>query len=99
MVLGWFNAKDADEFGKTLAGFYDEKFRANTQAADRKIATKQQKLVAEILALTAQFKEQHKPNAFQKAKLGNSFKWRMRDLGHNNELIDLLTKDILLALR
>jgi hypothetical protein len=99
MVLGWFNAKDAEEFGNTLAVFFDEKFRANEKAKDHKIVVKQQKLIADILSKAQQFKTRNKLNAYQKAKLGNAFKWKLRDLGHDSALIDLMTKDLMVALK
>ena len=99
MVLGWLNAKEAEAFGNSLAEFFDEKFRANTKAKDQKIAAKQQKLVSEVLTKAQQYKAAHKLNAYQKAKLGNAFKWKLRDLGHDSELIDLMTKDLMFALR
>lgn len=98
MILGWFNAREAEEFGNSLAEFFDEKFRANEKARDPKFGAKQQKLVAEVLSRAQQFKAKHKLNAYQKAKLGNTFKWKLRDLGHNTELIDVVTKDLMIAL-
>ena len=99
MVLGWFNTKEAEEFGNTLASFFDEKCRANMKANDHKVLAKQQKLVAEVMSKAQHFKATHKLNTYQKAKLGNAFKWKLRDLGHETQLIDLMVKDLMFSLR
>lgn len=99
MVLGWFNAKEAEAFGNGLAVMFDEKFHANARAKQEKVAAKQEKLVAEVMSQARQYKIAHKLNAYQKAKLGNAFKWKLRDLGHDARLVDLMTKDLLLAMR
>ncbi len=99
MITGWFDASEAEAFGNMLAEFYGEKFRETEKAAAHKKIGKQQKLVAQVLLKAQQFKATHKLNPYKKAKLGNAFKWKLRDLGHHAELIDQMTKDLMLALR
>jgi len=99
MISGWLDAREVEAFGNELAEFYDAKFRENEKASNHKKAEKQQKLIAQCLQKARQFKTTHKLNFYKKAKLGNAFKWKLRDMGHDGQLIDLLTKDILLALR
>lgn len=98
-MFSWFDSSEAERFGSELAEFYDEKVRAAGKADGRKNAGRQQKLIAQMLLRAQQFKSSHKLNFYKKAKLGNAFNWKLRDLGHDPELIELLTKDILLALR
>lgn len=99
MISGWFDAKEAEAFGNMLAEFYDEKFRETEKAAGHQKLGKQQKLVAQVLLKAQQFKLNRKLNPYKKAKLGNAFKWKLRELGHHAELIDQMTKDLMLALR
>lgn len=99
MILSWFDAKAAVDFGHSLADFYDKQSRLNAKASNQKIADKQQKLVAQLLLKARQFNAAHKLNAYQKAKLGNAFKWKLHDLDHDTELVDVLTKDLMIALR
>lgn len=99
MIAGWFDASEAEQFGNELAEFYDEKFRANTKAGSHKKEEKQKKLVDQVLLKARQYGATNKPNFFKKAKLGNAFKWKLKDLGYDDELVDLLTKDVLFALR
>lgn len=99
MITGWFDAREAEAFGNMLAEFYDEKFHTIEKAAAHKKLGKQQKLVAQVLLKAEQFKAAHKLNPYKKAKLGNAFKWKLRELGHHAELIDQMAKDLMLALR
>ena len=99
MILGWFNAKEAVAFGQSLAEFYDMQSKAILKAGDRKAAEKQQKLASQVLTKVQQFRAMHKLNAYQKAQFGNAFKWKLRDLGHDSQLVDSMTKDLMIALR
>lgn len=98
-MFAWFDSSEAERFGSELAEFYDEKVRAVGKAVERKHADRQQKLIAQMLLRAQEFKSSHRLNFYMKARLGNAFKWKLRDLGHDVELVELLTKDILLALR
>jgi hypothetical protein len=99
MILGWFDARDAEEFGKSLAEFYDKQSQVNAGAKESKMTDKQQKLVAQVLVKAQQFRTSHKLNLYKKAKLGNAFRWKLRDLGHDVRVIDMITKDLMYALR
>ena len=99
MILGWFDARAAVDFGHSLADFYDKQSKLNAKASNQKIADKQQKLVAQLLLKARQFNAEQKLNAYQKAKLGNAFKSKLHDMGHDAGLVDVLTKDLMFALR
>lgn len=99
-MFAWFDSSEAERFGSELAEFYDGVVRAAGGKADgRKHVGRQQKLIAQVLVRAQQFKMSHKLNLYKKAKLGNAFNWKLRDLGHDADLVELLTKDVLLALR
>lgn len=99
MIFSWFDAKGEAEFGTGLAESYDKKFREIERAADKKKEEKRLKLVANVLSDARQYAKTHKLNVYKKAQLGNAFKWKLKDLGHDEKLVDLLTKDVLLALQ
>ncbi len=73
--------------------------QSKRRADHKKLAEKQQKLVAQVLLKAQQFKAMHKLNAYQKAQLGSAFKWKLRDLGHDSQLVDSMTKDLMIAMR
>ncbi len=99
MVLDWFSASEEIAFGNKLAEHFDREWRAVENKAGHKQKDKAQKIIAQVLQQAQQFGRTHKLNIYKKSQLGNSFKWKLAEFGHSKELIDTLTKDILLALR
>lgn len=98
MLFSWFDAREEYEFGTRLAEFCDQKFREIAKAADSKQEEKRRKLIAQTLQQVSQFAASRRLNIYKKAKLGNAFKWKLADLGHDKELVDTLTKEVLLVL-
>lgn len=97
-MFGWLSTQDAETFGNTLAEAYDAKCRSLSGMTDRKQMARQEKAIVEIVLQAKSYRQEKKPNVLQKAALGNVFKWKLKDLGYDDEHIDALTKEILLAL-
>ena len=97
MLLAWFDASEARNFGKTLADFYIEKIPPNS-TDQKKIAKKEQDIINKMIKQIAQFKLQHKLNIYKKAQLGNTFKWELRNAGYNTAFTDALTTTLMVAL-
>lgn len=98
MVLSWFDAGDAVAFGEELARYYDAEFQSIAKANARKQDDRRQKLIAKVLQRARDFGAAQGPNFYQKARLSNRVKWVLKDLGHDDALIDLLVKEVLLAM-
>jgi hypothetical protein len=98
-VFSWFDAGEVIAFGEKLAEYYDQEWRALESKAAHKQEDKRNKLVTQVLQQAQAFGKERKLNGYKMARLGNAFKWKLIDLGHEKELIDLLTKDVLIALR
>lgn len=52
----------------------------------------------EMFRQIEKFKTEHQMNFYKKAKLGNAFKWALLEAGYNTEVVDNLTKELLLKL-
>ncbi len=98
-MFSWFNASEEVALGNRLAEYYDQGWRELERKTSHKQEDKRRRLIAQVLEQAQQFGATHKLNVYKKAKLGNAFKWTLTDLGHDKDLVDLLAKDILLALR
>ena len=100
MLKSWFDASEAQEFGKKLAEAYSaedsildkKKSKANTM-------NKRAKLLGKLTSSVRQFGQTHHLNIYKKAKVGNAFKWALLEKGYDAEFVDLLTKEVLLALK
>jgi len=60
-----------------------------------KSTAKQQEVVTKMLLQIQIFKANHKLNLYKKAKLANSFKWKLMDANYQPEIVDELTKTVL----
>jgi hypothetical protein len=96
MIFDWFDARAASEFGITLAEFIAQRIPLSSDKP--KSGKKQQEIFQKAASQITQFKSRKKLNVYTKAKLANSFKWKLLDLGYDKELVDEMTKELLVAL-
>jgi hypothetical protein len=96
MVLSWFDASEAKEFGASLAHFYIERIPADDSGGKNKSISKKQEVINKMFQQMERFKLEHKLNIYKKAQLGNAFKWALKDAGYNLEFVDQLTKNLML---
>lgn len=91
MLPSWLDAKPSIEFGESLARFFIENVPHGPQVSEKKFAVKTSAALEKMDRQIGTFKAEHKLNIYTKAKLGNAFKWALRDSGHDREYIDKLT--------
>lgn len=96
-MLSWFDARNAQQFGATLADFYIERVPVGEadKKADKKSEKKRQEALQKIVAQVEIFKINNKLNLYKKAKLGNAFKWKLLDSGYPADVADELTRMVL----
>ena len=94
MLLSWFDASEAKEFGASLANFYIERLPLD---APNKPA-KAQEVLTKMLQQIARFKLKYRLNVYKKAQLGNTFKWTLKDAGYDAHFVDALTKELMIDL-
>jgi hypothetical protein len=95
-MLKWLDAKDEQAFGKSMAQFYSERVPFESPFSKKKFAAKTQETLKKLDLQIQQFKSSHALNVYKKAKLGNAFKWTLRDAGYDNEYVDELTEWLML---
>lgn len=96
MVLSWFDARAAKEFGASLARFYIERIPPGEVDENKKALAKKQEVVSKMYQQMERFKLENKLNIYQKAQLGNAFKWALKDAGYPTGFVDDLTKNLML---
>ena len=97
-MLKWLDAKDEQAFGKSIAQFYSERVPFESPFSKKKFAAKTQETLKKLDLQVQQFKSDHPLNVYKKAKLGNAFKWTLRDAGYDGEYVDELTEWLMLRL-
>ena len=109
MLFSWFDAREAENFGQTLAQFLFERIPPSTAEKPAKSAkpgkkdkpninAKQSAVIEKLFLQIAVFKLNNKLNMYKKAKLGNTFKWELLDKGYEPQFVDAITKNLMLRL-
>ena len=99
MVIGWFDASKAKQFGKRLAETFSEGYPVLDKKTEKASMNKRAKALTKLVLDVRQFAQQDKPNFYAKAKLGNAFKWTLLEKGYDLEFVDDVTKEVILALK
>lgn len=89
-MFGWLDAAKAEEFGSSLAGFFIDKMPPDQQLNESKVASKTQYVLDKMSVQVNAFKRGQTLNAYQRAKLANKFKWKLRDAGYEQAYIETL---------
>ena len=95
-MISWFDARDAQKFGVTLAEFFMERIPLEQPHKKIKSLAKKQEVLDKMFSQIPAFKMKHRLNIYKKAKLGNSYKWTLLDADYDPELVDELTKLLML---
>jgi hypothetical protein len=92
IIFSWFNAAEAKKFGAQLAQFFIQNMLPTVSYGDKAFTQKADKVLHQMAGQVLQFKRDHPLNTYQKAQLGNSFKWVLRDAKVDPDYTDKLTK-------
>ena len=95
-MFAWFNAKEAIEFGESLALFFAERIPPESKLDGKGLSNKIEKALDEVKLRVVAFRKTHSLNIYKRAQLGNAFKWKLHESGFDSELVDELTKIVVL---
>lgn len=91
-MLGWFDAKRAEEFGTSLAQTFIEKIPPDHQLNESKVASKTEYLLNKMTVQIKSFKQKERLNIYKTAKLGNAFRWTLKDAGYDDAFTEKLVE-------
>ena len=99
-LFGSVSGKQVDEFAKSLvsdiARYYPP---VETADGPRKASQKKVASVLEgALNKAVDFKRKHKLGIYKTARLGNTFRWELKELGYNETFIEAMVKDLVIRL-
>ena len=98
-LLGILDTRELEEFATTLANDLGRRFPPASEKRTDPGAKNQIKVILEGLGARAvRYQTEHKLGIYKKAKLGNVFKWRLKELGYSEEFAERATKDIITRL-
>ncbi len=96
MPFGWFNAREAKEFGIELARFYMERVPLDAPPGKPKRAEKRAEVLDKMALQIARFRQSRRLNFYKRAQFGNAFRWALVDAGYDTADADEVTNFLLL---
>ena len=92
--------KDLDEFSRSLARELAEHTAVDGdgEALSKKQKRKLGKSLDRIYLKAAEYQLEHKLGIYGRARLGNTFKWELKEMGYEDEFVDEATKRLVLSL-
>jgi hypothetical protein len=98
--FGSVSGKQVDEFAKALVSEIATYYPPAPDASGARKAS--QKKVASVLegALkkAVDFKNQHKLGIYKTARLGNTVRWQLKEMGYSEQFTEALVKDLVVRL-
>ena len=98
-IFKMFDTKELEQFATGLAEDLGRRFPPASEARTDTGAKNQVKVILDGLAARAlRYHEQNRLGVYKKAKLGNVFKWKAKDLGYSDGFAERATKEIITRL-
>jgi hypothetical protein len=95
-LFGSVSSKQVDEFSKSLAQGLAKRYPPLLDKdGERKLSQKRLTAILEDTYQKAvEFKRQHRLGVYKKARLGNTFRWELEELGYSKQFIDTATEGL-----
>jgi hypothetical protein len=96
-LFGSASGKAVDQFAKGLAQEIAKRYppAMDKGGAERKISQKRLSTVLEeTFAQAVEFRKQHKLGIYKKARLSNTFRWELEELGYTKQFIEVATEGL-----
>src|SRR5438270_6730296 len=98
-IIKILDTRELEEFAKGLADDLARRFPPASESRTDPGAHHQIKVILEGLAARAvRYREEHKLGIYRKAKLGNVFRWKLKELGYSEAFVERATKEIVTRL-
>lgn len=99
-IFGSVSGKQVDEFAKGLvaeiAAYYPP--AADTEGARKATQKKVASVLESALKKAVDFKKQNNLGIYKTARLSNTVRWQMTDMGYSKQFVEALVKDLVVRL-
>ena len=97
--FGLIDTRDLEIFANGLAEDLRRRFPPASEQRTDPGATHQIKVILEGLSARAvRYRDEKKFGVYRKAKLGNVFRWKLKELGYSEAFVERATKEIVTRL-
>lgn len=99
-MFGWFKAIEVEAFGQKLVEDFARRFPPALESDERPgmPSSRLSQALVEFYARAEKFRVQENLGVYKKAKLANTVKWRMKELGYSEVLIEDMIKSLAVRL-
>lgn len=98
-TLKSLDAKQLEEFATSLAVDMARRFPPASEKRTDPGAVHQLRVILEGLAARAvRYHEEHELGVYKKAKMGNVFKWKLKELGYSPAFVERATRELITRL-
>ncbi len=96
-IFGWFDTREIDELAKEVAAELIKRVPpASLDSHTKKSADRLRNTHDAIFARAGKFARTHKLNIYKKARLGNQFRWALKEAGYPAEFVESWTHELVL---
>jgi hypothetical protein len=95
-LFGSVSGKDVDAFAKGLAQELAKRYPpALDKGSERKVSQKRlTNILEDTFSRAIEFKRQHKLGVYKKARLSNTFRWELQEMGYSEKFVEIATEGL-----
>ena len=95
-----FSNKELDEFAKGLAQSLAKRYPPTLEVAQaKKISINRiTKVLEDVVEKAVDYNRKNPLGIYRKARLGNTFKWEMKELGYSDKFIEVATEAVIVSI-
>ena len=99
-LFGAVSSKEVDVFAKELTQELAKRYppvldQSGSQTLSEKRVTR---ILEDVCTKAAAFRSEHKLGVYKKARLGNTFRWELEELGYTKKFIETATEALVVYL-
>jgi hypothetical protein len=96
-LFSFFSKAEINAFAKDLAANLAKRYPPALDINPEKRVSENRltKVLEDTLAQAVEFQRTHKLGMFGKAKLGNEFRWQLKEMGYTEKFIDVATEGLM----
>jgi hypothetical protein len=99
--LHWLQGRKIDDFSRQLAQQLASRYppEMSTESPSRKQEKKLGRALNHVYRQARDFKQDRRLGVYGTARLGNCFKWELREMGYKHDFIEEATRGLILNVR
>lgn len=95
-LFGMISSKEVDAFAKALAQDIAKRYPPSLDAAKEKRISQSRisKVLEEAYGRAIRFRDEKRLGVYKKARLGNTFRWELKELGYSEHFVETATEGL-----